>query len=383
MLLSLISVIALGACSPDLGSSIQGWSPAVAGDGVAYVATQEGKLKALIDDGTGVVSVKWNFPAGEEVLGGAFNSPVVGKELIYVAAVDGNLYAVDKESGTIGPKGWKSSLVQDAERQHLVSGPVVDADESTILVGSDDQHLYAIDAARGEEKWKFKAGDKIWSTPVIANEMVYFGSHDRNVYALDLATGELKWQFLTGGAIVARPLVWRDMVLIGSFDRKLYALDAENGTELWTFNGANNWIWAGAVAGDSFVFALSMDGHVYALDRLGNLQWDYDAGSSLVADPVIVPRGLVVASRGGDVFLIDITAGTLINQYSDIKPAEILAPLFALPIADDALGLTSVGGNQQDSVFVGAEDGTVYRIQARSGLNRVWCFDTREDRACS
>ena len=383
--LSLVAVFALSACRPNLGSSIQGWSPAVAGDGVVYVATQQGKLKALVDDGTGVVSVKWIFPPGENNLGGAFNTPLVGEKLIYVAAVDGTLYAIDKETGTIGQNGWTATLVQDSENQHLVSGPVIDANQRTILVGSDDNHLYAIDAETGAEKWKFMAGDKIWTTPVIANGLVYFGSHDRNVYALELRTGNVNWQFTTEGAIVARPLVWRDMVLIGSFDRKLYALDAKTGTEVWTFDGSNNWFWAGAAASNNLVFAPSMDGHVYALDRGGNLQWDYDVGSPLVADPVIVPRGLVVASREGDVSLIDINAGTLINEYSDIKPAEILSPLFTLPIPDDELSLTGIqasGGNQQESVFVGAQDGTVYRIQAKSGLIKVWCFDTEEEEAC-
>ncbi|MDA0735011.1 MAG: PQQ-binding-like beta-propeller repeat protein [Chloroflexi bacterium] len=383
--LFLIAVVALGACQPNLGSSIQGWSPAVASGGVVYVATQQGKLKALIDDGTGVVSVKWSFPSGDDELGGVFNTPVVGEELIYVAAVDGMLYAIDKQTGAVGQNGWSATLVQDSDNQHLVSGPVVDASESTILVGSDDNNLYAINADNGAEKWRFMAGDKIWSTPVIANDTVYFGSHDRNVYALDLATGDVKWQFPTGGAVVARPLVWRDMVLIGSFDRKFYALDAEDGTELWTFDDANNWFWAGAVASNSFVFAPSMDGHVYALDRVGNLQWDYDAGSPLVANPVIVPRGLVIASREGDVSLIEITAGNLVNQYSDITPVEILAPIFTPPIPENSLSLTGIqvgGGNQQESVFVGAQDGTVHRIQAKSGLIKVWCFDTKEDAAC-
>ena len=82
---------------------------------------------------------------------------------------------------------------------------------------------------------------------------------------------------------------------------------------------------------------------------------------------------------------IDINAGTLINEYSDIKPAEILSPLFTLPIPDYELSLTGIqasGGNQQESVFIGAQDGTVYRIQAKSGLIKVWCFDTEEESAC-
>jgi outer membrane protein assembly factor BamB len=387
-----LSFMALGACNPDLGSSIRGWSPAAASEGVVYAATQQGKLKALIDDGSGVVSVKWTFPAGEEQLGGVFNTPVVGAELVYVAAADGNLYAIDKETGTIGSRGWTSPLVQDPDHQHLVSGPVLDAGENTILVGSDDRHLYAIDASSGAVKWKFMSGDKVWSTPAIADETVYFGSHDRNIYALDLATGDLKWQFPTGGAVVGRPLVWRDMVLIGSFDRKLYALDANQGNELWSFEGASNWIWSGAVASDSFVFAPSLDGHVYALDAAGNLQWDYDAGSPLVADPVIVPRGLVVASSPprkstpARIIVLNTATGDEIFSALDVAGSKIKAPLFTMPpnaARPGQPGISAAGDETLESVFVGATDGSVRRVQIRTARTLIWCFDTREETPCN
>jgi outer membrane protein assembly factor BamB len=270
---------------------------------------------------------------------------------------------------------------------------VFDAGENTILVGSEDQHLYAIDASSGAEKWRFMAGDKVWSTPTIANETVYFGSHDRNIYALDLATGGLKWQFPTGGAVVARPLVWRDMVLVGSFDRKLYALDADQGNELWTFEGASNWIWSGAVASDSFVFAPSLDGHVYALDSVGILRWDYDAGSPLVADPVIVPRGLVVASSpprkstAARIIVLNTSTGDeIFSPDLDVADSQIKAPLFTLP-ADAVLpgegGISAASDASLESVFVGATDGSVRRVQIRSARTLIWCFDTREETPCN
>jgi hypothetical protein len=46
-------------------------------------------------------------------------------------------------------------------------------------------------------------------------------------------------------------------------------------------------------------------------------------------------------------------------------------------------GIQASGDDQRESVYVGAQDGTVRRIQLRSGQNQVWCFDTEEDAVCN
>jgi outer membrane protein assembly factor BamB len=37
--------------------------------------------------------------------------------------------------------------------------------------------------------WVFKTNGKIWSSPAVANGIVYIASFDRNVYAINAATG--------------------------------------------------------------------------------------------------------------------------------------------------------------------------------------------------
>lgn len=388
--LSLIGIVVLTGCTPDLGSSTRGWSPAVAGQGMVYVATQQGQIKALADGGFGDVRVQWTSTGGEEQVIGVYNPPAVGREFVYISGIDGSLYALEKDSGSFDEGGWVRPLGDGPEPVPLVAGPALDESRGLVVVGSEDGNLYGLNSRTGEERWRFTAEDKIWSTPVIADGRVFFGSHDHNVYSIDAETGVERWRFTTGGTVLAQPLVSRGMVLIGSFDRKLYALDADDGIVQWTFDGSRNWYWAGAVASHSSIFAASMDGNVYGLDRAGNLMWEHDTGAPIVSTPALLPSGLVVASRKGKISLLNTNPGELgtareISTLS-VDPAEIKAPIFALPVDESALSQTGIqvsGDDQRESIYVGAQDGTVRRIQVKAAQVLVWCFDTEEDRPCS
>jgi len=54
-----------------------------------------------------------------------------------------------------------------------------------VYFGSNDNHLYAVDANTGEEKWKFETGDSV-SSPAVLDGVVYFGSQDNHLYAVDI-----------------------------------------------------------------------------------------------------------------------------------------------------------------------------------------------------
>jgi eukaryotic-like serine/threonine-protein kinase len=382
---ALVATLLLTACAPALGAATRGWTPVAAADGVVYVVTRGGEVKALQDSGFDGVGLKWTFTGTGTSLQGAYNPPAVGSNLIYVGAADGHLYALEKETGMLGANGWRAPQGQAAAPRPIVSGPTLNEDLGIVVVGSEDHNLYAFDARTGQELWRFTAGDKIWSTPVIQGETVYFGSHDHHVYAVDATTGEERWRFATGAAVVARPLVWRDMVIIGSFDRRLYALDVRSGGPVWEHE-AGNWFWTGAVAGADTVYAPSMDGNVYALDRSGNLLWQNSMGSPIVSTPALLPRGLVVASLQGRISVLDLAIGELISTPLSLDPAEIKAPLFALPPEDDTQRPTGVGisqAGQRGSVFVGSEQGEVRRIQITAAQNQVWCFDTTRNERCN
>ena len=52
-----------------------------------------------------------------------------------------------------------------------------------MYIGSSDGKFYVIDAASGEKRWEFDAGDAITSSPAIAGNRVVVGSTDGRIYA--------------------------------------------------------------------------------------------------------------------------------------------------------------------------------------------------------
>jgi len=84
-------------------------------------------------------------------------------------------------------------------------------------------------------KWKFPTGDRVMSSPVFKDNVIYFGGDDGNVYAVDAATGHQIWKRATNGPAPATPAVADGTVYIGSYDGKFYALNAQTGAVKWKF----------------------------------------------------------------------------------------------------------------------------------------------------
>ena len=83
-------------------------------------------------------------------------------------------------------------------------------------------------------KWSYAVGGAaMFSSPAVANGVVYVGSHDKSVYALNASTGALLWSSAYGGAIASSPAVANGLVYVGLFNGGLHALDASTGAKVW------------------------------------------------------------------------------------------------------------------------------------------------------
>jgi outer membrane protein assembly factor BamB len=202
-------------------------SPAVA-NGVIYLGSDDGHLYAIeppFDTQARRRPTIWKFKTGARIA----SSAAVADGVVYVASWDKHLYAVDiktqqekwkfKTGGAVG-----GSLAAVADGVVYVS--IDDGPNSS--VSHADSQLYAVDAKTGQEKWRFKTGDKIRSSPAVADGVVYVGSNDSHLYAVDAKSGREKWKFKTGGKVLSSPAVADGVVYVGSEDGYLYAIQAKS-----------------------------------------------------------------------------------------------------------------------------------------------------------
>src|SRR5687767_10779926 len=76
---------------------------------------------------------------------------------------------------------------------------------TTIYIGSGDGNLYAIDANTGAVRWRHATGAAVASTPAAANGLVFINGNDGRFRAVRANDGRLAWSFASGPAV---PLRW-------------------------------------------------------------------------------------------------------------------------------------------------------------------------------
>ncbi len=60
-------------------------------------------------------------------------------------------------------------------------------------------------AGRLHLKWKYSTSFYVYSSPAVANGVVYIGGDDNNVYALNASTGAVLWTFAAGNQVDSSP----------------------------------------------------------------------------------------------------------------------------------------------------------------------------------
>ena len=243
-------------------------APAIAGDSL-YVVAGDGNVYAL-NPQTG--TEKWRFNSKDQKWD-TTSSPAVVDGVIYFTSLSGDLYAVDvatkQAKWVFKAKGWLNS-------------PSFSND--AVYIGGEKGILYAVDIKTGQEKWSFKAKGRL-GVPMIANGMSYFRTGDGNLYGVDVKTGQQKWMTEIGGKV--RPVFPVRSVQVGTalaFDNGtiffagtekgsdyLFAIDAQSGQPKWKFKVAAPC--RSPIIADGVIYLGSL-GHLYAVDaKAGTQKW--------------------------------------------------------------------------------------------------------------
>lgn len=326
--------------------------------------------------------IKWQFHTDLQIL----SSPAVSDSTLYVGSSDHNLYALDAATGALR---WKFKT-----DGRITSSPAVSA--GMVYFGSFDSYFYAVDAATGQLKWKFKtAGERRFaathlhgaepaaelmpdpfdfylSSPVVADGAVYFGSGDTNIYALDAATGNLKWKFKTGDVVHASPAVSAGTLFVGSWDSFFYALDAATGKEKWRFKTGEDpqthnqvGIQSSAAVADGIVYFGCRDSNFYAVDAAtGKQLWSFpNKGSWVIASPAVQDGKVYFATSDSGLFhALDAKSGAPIFSLDNKH-----WPMFSSP---------AISGQ---TLYIGSHDGKLLAIELKT-QKFAWTFQTESSK---
>lgn len=244
--------------------------------------------------------------------------------------------------------------------------------DGSVYVSSQDDNVYAIDAATGEEQWRFSRQTETTDpsrkcTPAVANGVVLAEGPGGQFYAVDAATGEQRWRRRTVlDATHVQPTVDEADDVVYYEGRYVFAIETADGSLRWARDDLG---WTNTVTvGDGKVF-IGQGGpselRVYALDgQTGETIWSR-GGPSYSCTFV---DGVVYTTSAGD------------TDVSDGPPE-----LFAIA-ADDGTILwrteleAQVTGFHPPTVaagrvFVGTEDGNMYVYDAENGGHQ-WTYRT-------
>jgi outer membrane protein assembly factor BamB len=99
-----------------------------------------------------------------------------------------------------------------------------------IYVNGTGGYLAALDAATGDELWRFEIGSPAYSSPSAGADGVIYALSEQGglMYGLDAATGEELWRYVTGGQGDWRsssPVLVDGVLYIGSNTEGLLALE--------------------------------------------------------------------------------------------------------------------------------------------------------------
>jgi outer membrane protein assembly factor BamB len=136
---------------------------------------------------------------------------------------------------------------------------------------------------------------------------------------------------------------------VGTFGSLLYALDGASGDEIWQ-RPAANWVWDGPAVHEGTLYFSDVGGTVYAVEaETGQQQaWAQRPGAAMRARPAVSDQGLFAGDREGNLFRLDLAAGT--TNWG--APLEGNGQILTTPlVVNDLVVVAPFGGNNRLVVY--------------------------------
>lgn len=261
-------------------------------------------------------------------LGPSYSGPIVTETMVFVTETvdekDERVTALSRETGEkVWSVAWPGSMAvpffAKANGDWIRSTPAYA--NGLLFVGGMRDVLVCLDAATGEEKWRFDFPEKLGTplpdfgfvcSPMIDGEFLYVQVGGGFV-KLRCDSGELVWKCLDdGGGMMGSAFSSPIKATIAGVEQlvvqtreSLCGVSADDGTVLWqqavpAFRGMNiltptvvgDRVFTSAYGGESFLYGISKDGDSWKVDTVWN-----NRQQAYMSSPVVVNDHLFVHLR--------------------------------------------------------------------------------------
>jgi outer membrane protein assembly factor BamB len=288
------------------------------------------------------LDLKWEFATSDCV----YSSPAVSGGTVFIGSDDGHLYALDADSGQ---ERWQSATQGGVRSSPCVIG-------GTVFVGSLEGFVHAVEVESGRELWRRRVGRSVESSVRGDAERLYVGTGDGAVVAFAPDDGRELWKRPLSGAVIASPAFDDGTLAVGTAEDGLVLLDAASGEVRWRWKVDGGMRGSAALLPHRVVIG-SGDGRVDVLDLEGELAWSAFLRGPVGSSPAVAHSRVYVGGTRGEVVALDLDTGA--TQWMFDAEGEISAsPTVAAGV-----------------VFVGTQAGQLFGLDARTG-EALWRYRT-------
>lgn len=207
--------------------------------------------------------LRWSFSTGASNKDCDMpKAPVADKNRLFIAGLDGVIYALDASSGRVT---WKRKLP-------AAPSTALALRDKTIYVGTNDHHIYRLNTETGQVVSKLATEAKPVGRPTFANDSLFMFLQNAServgyIISVDLKLTGARWmQRSSPDWASERPHLWKDSVIVGNCRGEMAAFRATDGEPQWnlslkgcirSIDSSGNILFAGVQEGTIYAYELS------------------------------------------------------------------------------------------------------------------------------
>ncbi|MCD6157354.1 MAG: PQQ-binding-like beta-propeller repeat protein [Euryarchaeota archaeon] len=293
----------------------------IAANGLIYVASMDGRVYAYDAElGAKVWETEVTLPftwSARIPVGGIVASPVYYNGILYVVVRQGGVVALNALTGKVL---WDYNM----ENMTAVTPTIVDG--QYMVISDNTGAIFILDLSTKKIVRYYHFREFVWAKAAYDGaRYVYLGTSRGRIVKLDKEGWDIVTQTFVNGGVTGAIVYDKGYLYITTNAGYLYKLLAENLSVVWSLRLMGP-IYGGPSISDKYVFVAGMDTNVYCIEKkTGRIIWKvglkYESSSSIAVSESYI----YLVDDGGYVYCIDIKTGTILWMKEEFSGAKLEA----------------------------------------------------------